>query len=68
MLMLIIIMIMMMTKVMVMMMMMMVMVMMMMMMTIQVCEEGKLRFRKPEKVAPGYPKGGRGDDDDHVDD
>ena len=45
-----------------------VMVMMMMMMTIQVCEEGKLRFRKPEKVAPGYPKGGRGDDDDHVDD
>ena len=43
-------------------------VMVMMMMTIQVCEEGKLRFRKPEKVAPGYPKGGRGDDDDHVDD
>ena len=47
---------------------MMTMVMMMMMMAIQVCEEGKLRFRKPEKVAPGYPKGGRGDDDDHVDD
>ena len=26
----------------------------------KVCEGGKLRFRKPEKVAPGYPKGGRG--------
>ena len=26
----------------------------------KVCEGGKLRFRKPEKVTPGYPMGGRG--------
>ena len=35
-------------------------VMMMMIIVLQVCEGGKLKFRKPDKVAPGYPKGGRG--------
>ena len=37
-----------------------VMIMMMMIIVLQVCEGGKLKFRKPDKVAPGYPKGGRG--------
>ena len=40
--------------------MMMMMMMMMMIIVLQVCEGGKLKFRKPDKVAPGYPKGGRG--------
>ena len=39
---------------------MMMIVMMMMIIVLQVCEGGKLKFRKPDKVAPGYPKGGRG--------